>query len=46
MFGIAFFGFIFAVGGVIVASGAVAVTGLMAMGLALVFFGLQHWLAE
>jgi hypothetical protein len=46
MFGMAFFGFVFALGGVIVASGAVAVTGLMAIGLALLFFGLQDWLAD
>ncbi|HYT60549.1 MAG TPA: hypothetical protein VEL06_10275 [Haliangiales bacterium] len=46
MFGLAFFGFLFALGGVIAASAAVAVSGLLAMGLAFLFFGLQHWLSD
>ncbi len=46
MFGLAFFGFLFALGGVIAASAAVAVSGLLAMCLAILFFGLQHWLSD
>ena len=46
MFGATFFGFVFALGGVIVASACVAITGLIAMGLGLVFFGLQQWLSD
>src|ERR1051326_667046 len=42
MFGLCFFGFVFTLAGVIGASVGVAVTGLMAMCLALVFFGLQQ----
>ena len=46
MFGVAFFGFVFTLGGVIVASAGVAITGLIAMGLGLLFFGLQQWLSD
>jgi hypothetical protein len=46
MFGLIFFGFVFAVGGVIAASAAVAVIGSLAMLLALSFFGLQRWLSD
>jgi hypothetical protein len=46
MFGMIFFGFVFALGGVIVASAGVAVTGLLAMALGLFFFGVQQWLAD
>jgi hypothetical protein len=46
MFGLTFYGFVFALGGVIAASAGVAVTGLMAMGLGLLFFGLQQWLSD
>jgi len=46
MFGVTFFGFVFTLGGVIVASAGVAITGLIAMGLGLLFFGLQQWLSD
>lgn len=46
MFGLTFYGFVFTLGGVIVASAGVALTGLMAMGVGLLFFGIQHWLAD
>ena len=46
MFGLTFYGFIFTLGGVIAASAGVAVTGLMVMGLGLLFFGLQQSLAD
>jgi xanthosine utilization system XapX-like protein len=46
MFGLTFFGFIFALGGVIAASASVAVVGLLAMLLGLSFFGLQRWLSD
>ena len=46
MFGLTFYGFVFTLGGVIVASTGVAVTGLMAMCLGLLYFGLQHWLLD
>ena len=46
MFGLTFFGFIFALGGVIAASPGVAVIGLLAMLLGLSFFGLQRWLSD
>jgi hypothetical protein len=46
MFGITFFGFVLALGGTIAASAGVAVTGLFAVILGFLFFGLQHWLAD
>ena len=46
MFGAVFFGFVFAVGGVVVASPGVAVTGLTAVCLGVLYFGIQHWLAD
>jgi len=46
MFAIIFFGFLFALGGTIAASPAVAVTGLFAMILGLLFFALQQWLSD
>ena len=46
MFGLTFCGFVFTLAGVIAASVGVAVTGLMAMGLGLLFFALQQRLAE
>ena len=46
MFGLVFFGFIFASGGVIAASVRVAVIGLLAMLLGLAYFGLQRWLSD
>ncbi len=46
MFGITFYGFLFALGGTIAASPGVAVTGLLAMVLGLLFFALQHWLSD
>jgi hypothetical protein len=46
MFGLTFYGFIFTLAGVIAASTGVAVTGLMAMGAGLLFFGLQQWLSD
>ena len=46
MFGLTFYGFVFTLGGVIAASAGVAVTGLMAMGMGLLFFGLQQWLSD
>ena len=46
MFGLTFYGFVFTLGGVIAASIGVALTGLMAMSVGLLFFGLQQWLAD
>jgi hypothetical protein len=46
MFGLTFCGFVLTLGGVIAASVGVAVTGLMAMGLGLLFFGFQQSLSE
>ena len=46
MFGLTFYGFVFTLGGVVAASTGVAVTGLMAMGLGLLYFGLQQWLLD
>ncbi len=46
MFGLTFYGFVFTLGGVIGAAAGVAVTGLIAMGLGLLFFGLQQWLSD
>jgi len=46
MFGLIFFGFIFALGGVIAAAAGVAVLGSLAMLLGLSFFGLQRWLSD
>ena len=46
MFGLIFYGFVFALGGVIVASTGVALTGLMVMGVGLLFFGVQQWLSD
>jgi hypothetical protein len=44
LFGLTFFGFVVTLAGVITASAGVAVTGLMAMSLGLLFFVLQQWL--
>ncbi|HXT40033.1 MAG TPA: hypothetical protein VN887_08420 [Candidatus Angelobacter sp.] len=46
MFGITFFGFVFALGGVIIASAGVAITGLAAMVLGLFYYCVQRWLSE
>ena len=46
MFGTAFLGFIFGMTGVIVAAPGVAITGLIAMCVGLLFFGLQEWLSD
>jgi hypothetical protein len=46
MFGLTFCGFVFTLGGVIAASAGVAVAGLMAMCLGLLYFGLQQWLSD
>ena len=42
MFGLTFYGFVFTLVGVIAASAGVAVTGLIAMGVGLLFFGFQQ----
>ena len=46
MFAAIFFGFVFAAGGVVVASPGVAVTGLIALCGGLFYFGLQQWLSD
>ena len=46
MFAIIFYGFLFAVGGTIGASPGVAVSGLCAVILGLLFFALQQWLSD
>ena len=46
MFGLTFYGFVLALGGVLAGSAGVAITGLMAMGLGLFFFCLQQWLSD
>jgi|SRR6266516_1834830 len=46
MFGLTFCGFVLSLAGVLAASAGVAVTGLMAMGLGLLYFGLQQWLSD
>lgn len=46
MFGITFFGFVFALGGVIIASAGVAITGLAAMALGFFYYSVQRWLSE
>ena len=46
MFGLTFCGLIITLVGVIAASAGVAITGLVAIGLGLLFFGLQQWLSE
>ncbi len=46
LFGMTFFGLVLALGGVIIASARVAVTGLIAVGLGLLFFGFQQWLSD
>jgi len=46
MFGISFYGFILALGGVIVASTGVAVVGLAGMALGLFYYGVQQWLSH
>jgi hypothetical protein len=46
MFGLTFYGFVLTLGGVVAASAGVAVTGLMALGLGLLYFGLQQWLSD
>jgi len=46
MFGITFFGFVFALGGVIIASTGVAITGLAAMALGFFYYSVQRWLSE
>jgi hypothetical protein len=46
MFGLIFFGLIFALGGVIAASASIAVIGSLAMLMGLSFFGLQRWLSD
>ncbi len=46
MFGLAFYGFLVTLVGVISACAGVAITGLMAMCLGLLFFGLQQWLSD
>ena len=46
MFGLTFCGFVFTLAGVIIASPGVTVTGLLAMGMGLLYFGLQEGLSE
>jgi hypothetical protein len=46
MFGVTFYGFVLTLGGLIAASAGVAVTGLMALALGLLYFGLQQWLSD
>jgi hypothetical protein len=46
MFGLTFYGIILTLGGVIAGSAGVAITGLMVIGVGLLFFGLQQWLAD
>jgi len=46
MFGLTFCGFVLTLGGVIAASAGIAVTGLMAMGLGLLYFGFQQRLSD
>ena len=46
MFGLAFYGFLVTLVGVISACAGFAITGLMAMCLGLLFFGLQQWLSD
>jgi len=46
MFGVTFYGFVFTLGGVIAASAGVALTGLIAMGVGLLFFAIQQWLSD
>ena len=46
MFAMIFYGLLFALGGTIAASPGVALTGLLAMILGLLFFALQHWLSD
>jgi hypothetical protein len=46
MFGITFYGFIFTLGGVIVASTGVAVVGLAGMALGFFYYSVQQWLSH
>jgi len=46
MFGLTFYGIILTLGGVIAGSAGVAITGLMVIGVGLLFFGLQQWLSD
>jgi hypothetical protein len=46
MFGISFYGFVFTLGGVVVASTGVAITGLAALALGLFYYSAQQWLSH
>jgi len=46
MFGLTFYGIVLTLGGIIAASAGLAITGLMAIALGLLFFGLQQWLSD
>jgi hypothetical protein len=46
LYAMTFFGLVLALGGVIIASAPVAVTGLIAIGVGLLYFGLQQWVSD
>lgn len=46
MFGLTFYGIILTLAGVLAGSAGVAITGLMGIGVGLLFFGLQQWLSD